>query len=261
MLTSLLWLMMACGGQEAAPPAPTETLNPAAAPAAVAPTAAPVAPTAPPPSPDDTLKGAPPTTPLPILSPLTADSPLLNPEKANDKAPATYTVLLETSKGNIEIKVTRAWAPLGADRFYNLVKIGFYDGNVFFRVVDAFKAQFGLSPSAEVNAKWSNEKIKDDPKKQSNTRGRVSFAIAGPDSRTTQIFINSADNSPLDTKGFAPLGEVSSGMEVVDLLYKNYGEGPPRGSGPDQNRIISDGNSYLQANFPQLDYIKKASIQ
>lgn len=254
MLTSLLWLMMACGGQEAAPTAPSPTV--AAAPA-TAPTAA--APTAPPPN--DTLNGATPTTPLPVLGPVAADSPLLSPDKANDKAPATYTVLLETSKGNIEIMVTRAWAPLGADRFYNLVKIGFYDGNVFFRVVDAFKAQFGLSPSAEVNAKWSDAKIKDDPKKQSNTRGRVSFAISGTDSRTTQIFINAADNSPLDSKGFAPVGEVTSGMEIVDLLYKNYGEGPPRGNGPDQNRIISDGNMYLQANFPQLDYIKKASIQ
>ena len=178
-----------------------------------------------------------------------------------EQAPATYKVKFETSKGDVTIEVHRDWAPKGADRFYNLVKSGFYDNVRFFRVLSGFMAQFGINGDPALMAKWRGTPITDDPVKQHNTRGTVTFATAGPNTRTTQMFINFGDNSQLDGMGFAPIGKVTSGMNVVDKLYAGYGEGAPRGAGPDQQRMQTEGNAYLTKSFPKLDYIKKATIE
>jgi len=184
-----------------------------------------------------------------------------DPASLNEKAPATYKAKFETSKGTFVIEVHRDWAPNGADRFYNLVKNGFYNDARFFRVIDGFMVQFGISGNPDLSAVWRDARIPDDPVKQSNTRGTVSFATAGPGTRTTQVFINFGDNSGLDGQGFSPFGQIVSGMDVVDSLYKGYGEGAPRGQGPDQGRIQMQGNAYLITDFPKLDYIKKATIE
>jgi peptidyl-prolyl cis-trans isomerase A (cyclophilin A) len=152
------------------------------------------------------------------------------------------------------VTVNRPWAPLGADRFYNLVKAGFFDDAAFFRVVPRFVVQFGLNGDPRVNAAWDDARIADDPVKQSNLRGRVTFATAGPGTRTTQLFISTADNARLDQMGFAPFGQVSSGMSVVESIYAGHGQEP------DQGRITAEGNSYLKQSFPRLDYIKTAKI-
>jgi len=183
--------------------------------------------------------------------------------QACSSTPSSYKVLFTTSKGDFTVEVHRDWAPKGAGRFYELVKTGFYDEVRFFRVIRSpqpFMAQFGISGDPAVNAKWTNANIQDDPVKEHNTRGRITFATAGPDTRTTQLFINYDDNSRLDDQGFSPFGEVISGMEVVDQLYADYGEGPPNGRGPDQERIEREGNAYLTKEFPNLDYIKAARI-
>jgi peptidyl-prolyl cis-trans isomerase A (cyclophilin A) len=185
---------------------------------------------------------------------------LRNPAALAEKAPATFKVNLDTTKGPIVIDVHRDWAPNGADRFYNLVKSGFYDNVRFFRVIPGFMAQFGIHGDPQVAAAWRNAQIKDDPVKQSNNRGYVTFATAGPNTRTTQLFINFKDNSPLDKQGFAPFGEVTKGMDIVDKIYDGYGEGAPRGRGPDQGRLQSEGNAYLEKDFSKLDYIKTATI-
>jgi peptidyl-prolyl cis-trans isomerase A (cyclophilin A) len=191
-----------------------------------------------------------------------ASSALTNPDKAAIAAPApdSFKVVFETSKGNFTVAAHRDWAPRGVDRFYHLVRLGFFDDARFFRVLNGFMAQFGLSGDPKVNAAWESLNIEDDPVKQKNTRGRVSFAMAGPNTRSTQLFINYGDNSNLDAMGFAPLGEVVDGMTVVDSLYANYGEGAPDGSGPNQETIISEGNAYLTKSFPQLDFIRSARI-
>ncbi|MGE3958729.1 MAG: peptidylprolyl isomerase [Vicinamibacterales bacterium] len=185
---------------------------------------------------------------------------LRNPGALTEQAPATYKARLDTSKGAITITVRRAWAPNGADRFYNLVKAGFYDDVRFFRVIPNFMAQFGIHGNPSVMAAWRPATLKDDPVKQSNLRGFVTFATAGPNTRTTQLFINFKDNSSLDKQGFAPFGEVTGGMDVVDQIYDGYGEGAPRGKGPEQGRIQNEGNAYLTKSFPKLDYIKTATI-
>jgi peptidyl-prolyl cis-trans isomerase A (cyclophilin A) len=186
---------------------------------------------------------------------------LLDPSKATEHALATFRVKLETTKGPVVLEVVRDWAPNGADRFYNLVKIGFYNDVAFFRVIDGFMAQFGIHGDPKVAAKWREARIADDPVKQSNLRGFVSFATAGPNTRTTQLFINYADrNAQLDRSGFAPFARVIQGMEVVDSLYSGYGEGAPNGAGPNQGLVQMQGNAYLRANFPKLDYIKTATI-
>ena len=179
---------------------------------------------------------------------------LLNPASWKAKAPDTFQAKLTTSKGDIVIQVTRAWAPLGADRFYNLVRAGFYKDAAFFRVLSGFMAQFGISARPEVSEAWTPAKIEDDPVMQSNTRGRITFATAGPNTRTTQLFINFGDNSRLDGLGFAPFGEVVQGMDVVDQIYAGYGEQP------DQTSIRTQGKAYLDANFPMLDRILSAAI-
>lgn len=190
-----------------------------------------------------------------------APAALLDPAKATATAPATYKVRFETTKGAFTVEVTRAWAPLGADRFYNLVKLGFYDDTAFFRNVDGFMVQFGLNGNPEVNKVWRQARIKDDPVTQSNKRAFITFATSGKDSRTTQVFINYSDsNARLDGMGFSPFGRVTEGMDVVEALYKGYGEGAPRGAGPEQGRIQDEGNAYLRASFPKLDYVKTAAV-
>ena len=157
--------------------------------------------------------------------------------------------------------VNRDWAPLGADRFYMLVKSGFYDGARFFRVMPGFVVQFGIARDPALNAKWHKANLPDDPVKQSNRRGTVSFATDGPNTRTTQVFINLANNARLDKKGFAPFAAVTQGMEAVDQFYSGYGEGAPMGAGPSQTRAEAEGNTYFEREFSKLDYIKKATIE
>jgi peptidyl-prolyl cis-trans isomerase A (cyclophilin A) len=188
------------------------------------------------------------------------DPALLQPATLRAKAPAEYEVKFVTSAGEFTVKVTRAWAPNGADRFYNLVRHHFYDGAAFFRVLPGFMAQFGLSAYPEVSKVWENATIKDDPIVQSNHRGFVSFATAGPNTRTTQAFINYGNNESLDKSGFSAFAVVSDGMEVVDKLYNGYGEGAPDGHGPDQGLIGRGGRAYLEKGFPKLDTIKSATL-
>jgi peptidyl-prolyl cis-trans isomerase A (cyclophilin A) len=185
---------------------------------------------------------------------------LKTPSALAEKAPDTFKVNVDTSKGAFVIEVTRAWAPNGADRFYNLVKNGFFDQVRFFRVIRGFMAQFGIHGDPAIAAAWRGARIPDDPVKQSNKKGYITFATAGPGTRTTQLFINLADNGNLDGQGFAPFGRVVSGMKVVEKLYDGYGEGAPNGRGPEQGRAQREGNAYLEQAFPKLDYIKTATI-
>src|SRR5215471_14835552 len=194
-------------------------------------------------------------------TPLIAQGNLGNPAALTEQAPATYKARFDTSKGVFVIDVRREWAPVGADRFYNLVKNGFYDDNRFFRVISGFMVQFGINGDPKISTPWRDAQIKDDPVKQSNKRGFISFATSGPNSRTTQVFINFGDNGRLDSLGFSPFGQVTSGMNVVDSLYSGYGEGAPSGRGPNQGQIQSEGNAYLVKAFPNLDYVKKATIE
>jgi peptidyl-prolyl cis-trans isomerase A (cyclophilin A) len=187
---------------------------------------------------------------------------LLDPSLATGRAPDSFRVKLATTKGDIVIQVHRAWAPNGADRFYNLVRIGYYDGAKFYRVIDGFMAQCGFAANPAVSAAWSAARIPDDPVMRANTRGMVTFAQpAQPNARTAQFFINYGDNSYLKDHGaFAPFGEVVSGMESADALYAGYGEGAPSGSGPSQARIAREGNAYLDAGYPKLDTIVHAVV-
>lgn len=190
-----------------------------------------------------------------------ASASLQNPAALTEKAPDVYKAKFETTKGSFVITVTREWAPVGADRFYNLVKNGYYNDCRFFRVISGFMVQFGINGDPKLNTVWRAARITDDPVKKSNTTGYVTFATSGANSRTTQVFINYADrNSVLDKQGFAPFGKVSEGMSVVESLYADYGEGAPSGKGPEQGRTQTEGNSYLEKSFPKLDYIKSAVI-
>lgn len=184
-----------------------------------------------------------------------AKARLKNPAALKDVAPAEFRAMFDTSAGPFVILVHRAWAPKGADRFYNLVKYGFFDNIRFFRVLPNFMAQFGIHGDPAIQDPWRNANLTDDPVKQSNKRGMISFATAGPNTRTTQVFINFRDNTNLDSQGFAPFGEVVSGMEAVDKINAEYGERP------DQGAIQRQGNAYLTKNFPKLDYVKTATIQ
>src|SRR5215471_15875518 len=196
-----------------------------------------------------------------LATPLFAQGNLGNPAALTEQAPATYKARFDTSKGVFVIDVRREWAPVGADRFYNLVKNGFYDDNRFFRVISGFMVQFGINGDPKISAPWRTAQIKDDPVRQSNKRGYITYAMAGPNTRTSQVFINFGDNGSLDSQGFSPFGRVISGMNVVDALNAEYGEGAPRGRGPDQSRLQSEGNVYLAKEFPRMDYIKKATIE
>jgi peptidyl-prolyl cis-trans isomerase A (cyclophilin A) len=229
-LLGLLSIPLACGRTEAPPEVKTE-------PPKVSPTPAPAAPGA------------------------GSDAPIYHPERATDKAPDKFKVKFTTTKGDFVIEVTRAWAPNGADRFYNLVKLGFYDGTRFFRAVDGFMVQWGIHGDPSVSGVWYRAAIPDDPVVTGNKRGFVTFATAGKNLRTTQIFINYSDgNTRLDGMGFAAFGEVALGMKTVDSLFKGYGEGAPKGKGPDQSRLQREGNAYLDKEFPELDAVKEAKI-
>jgi peptidyl-prolyl cis-trans isomerase A (cyclophilin A) len=177
------------------------------------------------------------------------------------QAPPQYKVRLQTTKGDVVILVHRDWSPLGADHFYELTKMGFYNDSRFFRALKGFIVQWGINGDPKINKDWSEITIKDDPPKVSNKIGTVLFAMAGPNSRTTQVFINLGDNSgSLDPQGFTPFGEVIQGMDNVQNIYMDYGEGAPQGSGPSQAAIADIGTPYLEEHFPKLDYIKKAQI-
>jgi peptidyl-prolyl cis-trans isomerase A (cyclophilin A) len=189
-----------------------------------------------------------------------AANKLLTPAALTTKAPETFKAKFDTSKGVFVVEVHRDWAPLGADRFYNLVRNGFYNNVRFFRVLNGFMAQFGMNGTPAVQKVWGApaQNLKDDPVKQSNKRGYITFANAGPNSRSTQLFINLVDNTFLDPDAmhFAPFGQVVEGMEVVDMLYTGYG----RQNVPDQTRITNEGNVYLTKEYPKLDYVKTATI-
>lgn len=234
---------LACGSKATPPgdkPAPAETKKP-----------------------DDKAAPAPADPGQPAAAPAASNpsEALMDPSKANETAPATFKAKFTTTKGDFVIEVTRDWSPTGADRFYNLVKSGFFTDIAFFRNIEGFMVQFGISGDPKIAAAWRPAQIKDDPVKGSNTKGMVTFAKTGaPNSRTTQIFINHGNNANLDSMGFAPFGKVIEGQSVVDSLYNGYGEGAPRGRGPDQGRIQSEGNTYLKKDFPEMDYVKSASI-
>jgi peptidyl-prolyl cis-trans isomerase A (cyclophilin A) len=198
--------------------------------------------------------------PPPYVRP--SDRPLLRPDapEMKDKAPDKFKVRFITSQGNFTMTVERAWAPLGADRFYHLVRGRFFEEARFFRVLEGFMCQFGIPADPAESALWKEATIVDDPVTQSNTRGMVSYATSGLHTRTTQLFINYANNRKLDRSGFAPFGKVTEGMDVVDKFYSGYGEGAPNGDGPSQKRMERLGNPYLQAEFPKLDYIQKTEI-
>lgn len=195
-----------------------------------------------------------------------AKADLANPSSLHAQAPATFEARFTTTKGDFVVTVHREWAPHGADRFYNLVRAGFYNGCTFFRVLRsprAFMAQFGISPTPAIAKAWLNANIPDDPVKESNTRGKVTFAMGGPNTRTTQIFVNYSDNSYLDKQDFPPFGEVTEGMDVVDQLYADYGEGAdnnPQSHGPTQDKLQNEGKAYTDRYFPKLDKVIKASI-
>ena len=193
-----------------------------------------------------------------VLVAIAIIQPNLAAQVKDEQSPETFRARFETSRGPFVIEVHREWAPLGADRFYTLVKRGFYDGTRFFRVLSGFMAQFGLSGDPKVQGEYALANLIDEPAKQSNLRGFVSFAKeSSPNTRYTMVFINYKDNSYLDADGFAPFGQVVVGMEIVDKLYGGYG-----GTNvPDQRRIKSEGNAYLTAEYPMLDFIKSARIE
>jgi len=183
------------------------------------------------------------------------------PASPTQQTPDTFRVKMETTKGDVIVEVHREWAPLGADRFYNLVDAGFYNDVAFFRAIAGFMVQFGISGDPKLQRTWNASPIADDPVMQSNLRGYVTFAKkSAPNSRTTQIFVNYKDNVNLDAMGFAPFGQVVEGMDVLDSLYKGYGEGGPRGKGPIQPMMESRGNAYLKESFPKLDYVRTATV-
>jgi peptidyl-prolyl cis-trans isomerase A (cyclophilin A) len=201
------------------------------------------------------------TAPATNAAPAAATTPdFTDPAKLTEKAPDTFKAVFDTTKGKFTIEVTRALAPNGADRFYNLVRSGYFKDIAFFRVVPGFMCQFGIHGDPAVSAKWRGANITDDPVKGSNVRGAITFAMGGPNTRTTQLFINLVDNTRLDGMGFPPFGKVTDGMDVVDKINGEYGEGAPQGRGPSQGRIQMQGNDYLKTSFPNLDYIKSAAI-
>jgi peptidyl-prolyl cis-trans isomerase A (cyclophilin A) len=177
-----------------------------------------------------------------------------------EKTPDVFQAAFDTSKGSVVVEIHRDWAPIGVDHFYSLAKTGYYDGNRFFRVTRAY-VQFGINGNPQTTGLWSTAYLPDDPVKQSNKKGTLTFAHLGANNRTTQLFFNRKDNKDLDKSGFAPIGKVVTGMEIVDSLYDSYGDMPPRGQGPDPSKIEVQGNSYLESRFPRLDFIKKVTIQ
>lgn len=180
-------------------------------------------------------------------------------------SPEHYTAVLSSTKGDFLIEIHRSWAPIGSDRFYTLVQKGFFTEIPFFRVIRGFMTQFGIHSAPLVNQNWRSKPIDDDPTNQSNQRGTISFATAGPNTRTTQLFINTANNDNLDAMGFTPIGSVvhrpsSPGMEVVDRIFSGYGEGHPSGRGPSQDLLQNLGTDFLKEHYPHLDYIQSIQI-
>jgi cyclophilin family peptidyl-prolyl cis-trans isomerase len=182
------------------------------------------------------------------------------PPAMGEKPRDFFRVLFDTSKGPVTVEIHREWAPFGVDHFYSLVRNGYYDGNRFFRVTHSY-VQFGINGDTQVNGLWSTAYLADDPVKLSNLKGTLTYAQLGTNNRTTQLFFNLQDNRDLDKRGFAPIGKVIGGMDVVERIYGGYGDLPPRGEGPDPTQIQLHGNGYLESHFPRLDFIKKASIQ
>lgn len=175
--------------------------------------------------------------------------------------PDVYKVRFATTKGPFVVEVHKQWAPLGAERFWRLVDLGFFDKSRVFRVKRNFVVQFGVSPDPRTNAVFNSLAIKDDPVKQSNKKGMMSFATSGPGTRRTQVFVNLSDNTTLDKQGFAPFAKVVEGMDtVVDAFYSGYGDMPPRGMGPDPSKLAVEGDSYAESKFPRLDTIFKALV-
>lgn len=195
-----------------------------------------------------------------LLAAAVLAAPGMLPVRAADPAPETFRVKLETTQGDVILEVHPEWAPKGAARFKELVQAGYYDGCRYFRVIDGFMAQIGIHGDPKVTEAWSEKRIADDPVRKSNRRGFVTFATAGPGTRTTQIFFNFKDNTFLDELGFAPFAQVVEGMAAIDKLHSGYGEGAPGGNGPDQGRLRREGNAYLDKSFPKLDAIRKATI-
>lgn len=194
-------------------------------------------------------------------APAAPSASLLEPAKLKEQAPESFKVKLTTTRGDITIQVSRALSPNGVDRFYNLVKNGYFTDVAFFRVIEGFMGQFGIHGDPKIAGAWRNANIEDDPVKGSNIRGAITFAKSGaPNSRSTQFFINLKDNPNLDAMGFSPFGKVVEGMDVMEKINNEYGEGAPRGRGPDQGRVQQEGNAYLRKDFPRLDYIKSATI-
>lgn len=192
---------------------------------------------------------------------LPANRALYFPDQLVETAPESFQARFETTKGDFVIEVTRSQAPNGADRLYNLVKNGYYDGVRFYRVIEGFMAQFGMHGEPQVQVRWTNAPIRDDRVAASNVRGAVTFAMAGPNSRTTQLFINLVDNTLLDIDGFAPIGTVIEGMDVVDQIHSGYGELADRGGdGPISQNVAARGNAYLEESFPEMDYIVTATL-
>jgi len=200
-----------------------------------------------------------------LLGQAGTNAALKNPGSLKEMAPPVFKVDFDTSAGMFVVEVHRDWAPNGADRFYNLVQNGFFDNARFFRVISGFMVQFGLNGDPAISSVWRDARIPRDPVKEGNKRGNITFAMQGgpngPDTRTTQMFINFGDNSNLDSSGFAAFGRVTKGMDVVDKIYSGYGEGAPSGRGPEQGRIQAEGNAYLTKDFPKMDYIKKTTIE
>ena len=216
----------------------------------------------PPAAPPKSTEPAKETTPAPAKEKAAAPTgDFSDPAKLTEKAPEKFKAKFETTKGTFVITVQRSLSPNGADRFYNLVKSGYFKDVTFFRVITGVMAQFGINGDPKISAKWRNANIQDDPVKGSNIRGSVCFAKSGaPNSRSTHFFVSYGNNSRLDGDGFSPFGLVTEGMDVVDKLNGEYGEGAPGGSGPDQQRVQMEGNAYLKKEFPNLDTIKSASI-
>jgi peptidyl-prolyl cis-trans isomerase A (cyclophilin A) len=183
-----------------------------------------------------------------------SDSASRGPSDAAAQAPDSFRVAFETTRGNFVVDVRRDWSPHGVDRFHELVNSGYFTDVAFFRVLPGFVAQFGMHGDPSVNRRWSDRRIPDDSVVQSNKRGTIVFATAGPNTRGNQFFVNFADNTPLDRQGFSPFGRVVEGMGVVDSIYAGYGEAP------DQSRVSDEGNAYLKKEFPRLDYIKSARV-
>ena len=209
---------------------------------------------------EEPKKDAKPETKSEEKKPSTISPDFTDPAKLTEKAPDTFKAQFDTTKGKFTIEVTRSLSPNGADRFYNLVRSGYFKDIALFRVIPGFMCQFGIHGDPSVSAKWREAAIPDDPVKGSNTRGAITFATGGPNTRTTQLFINLGNNIRLDGMGFSPFGKVTEGMDVVEKINSEYGEGAPDGRGPNQSRVQREGNAYLKKDFPNLDYIKSVTI-